>query len=75
MNTLKNIGLLVLTALLLFNSNASEAQQKWDKDSKKVILITGTASGMGKATAGKLISEGHIVYGGDIQYEKKQISK
>ena len=48
------------------------AQEKWDPDKKKVILITGTASGMGKAFAEKLTAEGHIVYGGDIQYEKNQ---
>ncbi|MCG8029277.1 MAG: oxidoreductase [Candidatus Thiodiazotropha taylori] len=29
----------------------------------KVILITGASAGMGKATAVKLINEGHIVYG------------
>lgn len=39
---------------------------------KKVVLITGTASGIGKATAERLIKEGHIVYGGDIQYEKNK---
>jgi len=36
---------------------------------QKVILITGTASGIGKASAEKLIENGHIVYGGDIQVE------
>lgn len=29
---------------------------------KKVILITGASSGMGKETAKKLIQEGHTVY-------------
>ena len=29
---------------------------------KKVILITGTSSGMGKVTAEELIKEGHTVY-------------
>jgi len=32
----------------------------------KVILITGTAHGIGKSTAQYLIDKGHIVYGGDI---------
>ena len=35
-------------------------------DKQKVILITGTAHGIGKATAEYLIDKGHIVYGGDI---------
>ncbi|WP_196889192.1 oxidoreductase [Aureivirga sp. CE67] len=58
-----------LVICLLFNVQNILAQKT--KDSK-VILITGTASGMGKAFAEKLIKEGHIVYGGDIQYKKNE---
>ena len=36
----------------------------------KVILITGTALGIGKSTAEYLIDKGHIVYGGDILVEE-----
>jgi short-subunit dehydrogenase len=39
---------------------------------KKVILITGASSGMGKETALKLIAEGHIVYGAARRIEKMQ---
>lgn len=37
---------------------------------KKVILITGASSGMGKDTAKQLIKEGHIVYGVARRVEK-----
>ncbi len=39
---------------------------------KKVILITGASSGMGKDTALRLIQEGHVVYGGARRIEKMQ---
>ncbi|MCY4217383.1 MAG: oxidoreductase [Flavobacteriaceae bacterium] len=38
----------------------------------QVVLITGTAYGMGKAHAERLIKEGHIVYGGDKENEANQ---
>ena len=39
-------------------------------DRQKVVLITGTAHGIGKSTAQYLIDKGHIVYGGDILVEE-----
>ena len=39
---------------------------------KKVIVITGASSGIGKATALQLIEEGHIVYGVARRIEKMQ---
>jgi short-subunit dehydrogenase len=40
--------------------------------SKKVILITGASSGMGKITAEMLAKEGHIVYGAARRVEKME---
>ena len=40
------------------------------QDKQKVVLITGTALGIGKSTAEYLIDRGHIVYGGDIHIEE-----
>lgn len=37
---------------------------------KKVILVTGASSGIGKATAQQLIEEGHIVYGAARRIDK-----
>jgi short-subunit dehydrogenase len=39
---------------------------------KKIILITGASSGIGKASAEQLIREGHVVYGLARDYEKLQ---
>ncbi|MEL6194664.1 MAG: oxidoreductase [Bacteroidota bacterium] len=39
---------------------------------KQVILITGASSGMGKDTALRLLTEGHIVYGAARRVEKMQ---
>jgi len=66
------INLLLVVSLTLIVSLPQSFSQDWDGNSKKVILITGTASGMGKAFAEKFTAEGHIVYGGDIQYEKNR---
>ncbi len=52
------------------NSAPAELTGKaWDGNEPKVIIITGSASGFGRAAAERLIAKGHIVYGGDINKE------
>tara|TARA_B100000965_G_scaffold106266_1_gene87659 strand:- start:3225 stop:4097 length:873 start_codon:yes stop_codon:yes gene_type:complete len=53
----------IILITLLFGILLSQNKQK-------VVLITGTALGIGKSTAEYLIDKGHIVYGGDILIEE-----
>ena len=39
-------------------------------EEQKVVLITGAAKGIGRASAEKLMDEGWIVYGGDIAFDE-----
>ncbi len=64
-----SIGLALLVGL---SQNVAQAQTEITgerKEGAQVIIITGTASGFGKAAAEKLVAKGHIVYGGDINVE------
>jgi len=66
------VKLLLMVSLTFIVDMPKLVAQQWDGNSQKVILITGTASGIGKATAEYLIKKGHIVYGGDIQFMKNK---
>lgn len=73
MKNLKNyVFLISLILISSLNQNFAQAQSEETlerKENPQVIIITGTASGFGKATAEKLLAKGHIVYGGDIGIE------
>lgn len=59
----------VLLLLVLFPMNV---HADGNEHPAKVIVITGSASGIGKAVAEKLIAKDHIVYGGDIDEANNQ---
>lgn len=65
------VYIIALALLLGLVPQLAYSQNSWS-EGQKVILITGTASGMGKAFAEQLIKDGHIVYGGDIQHKKNE---
>ena len=67
--------LLLVSVFWLSTAQASDYSNYQAAPEKKVVLITGTASGIGRATAKNLLTQGHIVYGADIQYEKNQYLK
>ena len=70
-----SLGMLFLSSCTpnnLSQDSASVISKPWVEHNPKVIMITGSASGFGKAAAEKLIAKGHIVYGGDINREANQ---
>ncbi|MDR6195817.1 oxidoreductase [Siphonobacter sp. SORGH_AS_0500] len=62
---------LVASLLLLVTTFQAKADDP-KAEPKKVVLVTGSASGIGKATCQLLTSKGYIVYGGDIQTERNK---
>ncbi len=81
-----SLSMLVLSSCASHNTMSQRSENKnvpdgassqlsdksWVSNESKVIIITGSASGFGKAAAEKLIAKGHIVYGGDINKEGNQ---
>lgn len=68
------------TVSLFFLLSCSLSLQKTPNNSKTfskkdVVVITGTASGLGKSIATKLTKLGYIVYGGDINTEGNKYLK
>ena len=60
----------MILKLLLFFYFTFFSSIVFSQEKQKVVLITGTALGIGKSTAEYLIDKGHIVYGGDILIEE-----
>ncbi|MFD2200917.1 SDR family NAD(P)-dependent oxidoreductase [Shivajiella indica] len=73
MKNLKNYVFIISLVLVSgLHHNVVQAQNDSTterKEGSQVIIITGTASGFGKAAAEKLVAKGHVVYGGDINVE------
>lgn len=64
-----NLSIVLFLILSPMVAKAQSEKTLERKENPQVIIITGTASGFGKAAAEKLIARGHIVYGGDINIE------
>ncbi len=69
-NTIKNKNVMSKKVRLFMVAILTLVAFTLNAQNKEVVLITGTASGFGKATAEKLIEKGYIVYGGDIKVEE-----
>ena len=67
-----HIGLVLLAGLIQNVAQAQTETAAQQIEKPQVIIITGTASGFGKAAAEKLVAKGHIVYGGDINVQGNQ---
>lgn len=70
-----SIGLVLFTTVCQSLALAQTDTTVTRKEGPQVVIITGSASGFGKATAQKLLAKGHIVYGGDIDVEGNQYLK
>ncbi len=69
---MKKVKQLTTMILMLVLSVLSFETASAQQGNKNVVIVTGSASGIGKATCELLVSKGYIVYGGDIQVEKNK---